>query len=201
VALTSPTEGWVSILPPPEAWRHRGLVSPFPTGKVPIAEDKSAPSRAFAKLVEAELRLGQRIEAGQTVVDLGASPGSWSYVALQRGAKVTAVDRSPLRDDLMADTRLCFVEGDAFTFKPPSRVNWLICDVIAAPERSAELLSNWLNASWMDHFIVTLKFKGTGDYALLDSVTEELMPLCREWRLTRLCANKNEVTAFGTAIT
>jgi 23S rRNA C2498 (ribose-2'-O)-methylase RlmM len=53
-----------------------------------IAADKATPSRAYAKLVEAKLRLGRAIRAGETCVDLGASPGSWTYVAVTRGARV-----------------------------------------------------------------------------------------------------------------
>jgi 23S rRNA (cytidine2498-2'-O)-methyltransferase len=72
----------------------RSLLSPYPKGEIPVASDKAAPSRAFSKLLEAEQRLGCRIRPGETCVDLGASPGSWSYVALNRGARVIAVDRA-----------------------------------------------------------------------------------------------------------
>jgi 23S rRNA (cytidine2498-2'-O)-methyltransferase len=92
-------------------------------------------------------------------VDLGAAPGSWTYLALNRGAHVTAVDRSPLRQDLMNHPRLRFMRGDAFQFKPPLPVDWLLCDVVAAPERSAELLLRWLRNRWCRHFVVTLKLK------------------------------------------
>ena len=200
-ALLSPDQGWLSIGQAPLPFDLRALISPFIAGDVPIAEDKAAPSRAFAKLVEAERRLGQFIASGDTVVDLGASPGSWSYVALNRGARVTAVDRSPLRDDLMRNPNLTFAQADAFKFKPSSgTVDWLICDVIAAPQRSMELLVEWLAEGLMRHFVVTLKFKGTDDYPLLKDLTASCLPLCADFRLTRLCANKNEVTAFGSAI-
>ncbi|MBW3600473.1 MAG: hypothetical protein KY475_24815, partial [Planctomycetes bacterium] len=141
--LASPAEGFLSIVPAP--WPHelRRLVWPFPAGEVPVASDKSAPSRAFAKLLEAELRLGRRIAAGETCVDLGAAPGSWSYVAVQRAADVTAIDRSPLREDLMRHPRLRFHRGDAFNFAPEQPVDWLPCDVIAAPQRSIDLLLDW----------------------------------------------------------
>ncbi len=173
------------------------MVSVFPAGEVPLAEDKAAPSRAFTKVVESEQRLGQRIESGQTCVDLGASPGSWSYVAIQRGAYVTAIDRSPLRDDLMRSSRLNFQQADAFKFKPDNPVDWLICDIIAAPQRSIDLLLEWLRERQMRRFIVTLKFKGTDEYGLMAQLKTAGSALCTDFRLTRLCANKNEVCAFG----
>ena len=128
---------------------------------------------------------------------MGASPGSWSYVGIQRGARVIAIDRSPLRDDLMRNPRLSFQQADAFKFKPDQPVDWLICDIIAAPQRSIDLLLEWLRERQMRRFIVTIKFKGTEEYHLLDQLKEQAPVLCRDFRLTRLCANKNEVTAFG----
>ena len=195
--LTSPESGWLSVSTAPEPHDLRAIVSAFPRGYMPWAEDKNAPARAFAKLVEAEQRLGRQIKDGETCVDLGASPGSWSYVALQRGAYVTAIDRSELREDLMRHPRLRFEATDAFKYKPQSTVDWLVCDVIAAPQRSIDLLLEWLQEARMRHFVVTIKFKGDDEYAVLDQLKKQAAPLCADFRLTRLCANKNEVCAFG----
>jgi 23S rRNA (cytidine2498-2'-O)-methyltransferase len=204
--LTAPDAGFLSVAPAPLAFEQRHLISPFPKGEVPTAVDKSAPSRAFAKLVEAELRLGCGIRAGETCVDLGASPGSWTYVAVSRGARVMAVDRSPLREDLMRSRQVEFQRGDAFRFQPPRPADWLLCDVIAAPERTAELLREWLRRGWCRHFVVTLKVgKGQATDSerpgtdLLAALKRELPPLTGELHLTRLCANKREVCAFGSA--
>jgi 23S rRNA (cytidine2498-2'-O)-methyltransferase len=119
-------------------------------------------------------------------------------VALKRGARVTAIDRSELREDLMRNPRLHFETADAFKYKPQQTVDWLICDVIAAPQRSIDLLLEWLREGRMRHFIVTIKFKGDDEYPLLSQLKEQVPPLCADFRLTRLCANKNEVCAFGT---
>jgi 23S rRNA (cytidine2498-2'-O)-methyltransferase len=198
LVLTEPEHGWLSVATAPQPHCFRAVISPFSKGAIPIGSDKAAPSRAFTKLVEAELRLGRRIEAGETCVDLGASPGSWSYVALNRGARVLAVDRSPLRDDLMRHSKLTFHKGDAFSFVPDAPVDWLLCDVIAAPERSIELVLDWARLRRTRHFVVTIKFKGTDDYAVLEPLKQVLPPLCDEFFLTRLCANKNEACVFGT---
>ena len=197
VLLTAPDAGFISVAPAPLPFEQRHLLSPFPKGEVPAAVDKAAPSRAFAKLVEAGLRLGRSVQAGETCVDLGASPGSWSYVALKRGARVLAVDRSPLRVDLMANPRVHFQRGDAFRFQPERPVDWLLCDVIAAPERSAELLLEWLRRGWCRFFVVTLKLKDSADSDILARLKQELPLLTRELFLLRLCANKKEICAFG----
>lgn len=196
--LTAPDAGWLSVSLASQPYELRAIVSAFPQGLVPLADDRTAPSRAFTKLVETELHFGRQIAAGETCVDLGASPGSWSHVALQRGAQVTAIDRAKLREDLMRDPRLHFESTDAFKYKPPGIVDWLLCDVIAAPQRSIDLLLHWLRAGHMRHFVVTIKFKGDNEYRLLDQLKQQAAPLCSEFGLKRLCANKNEVCAFGT---
>ena len=195
--LTAPDRGFLSIAVAPAPWQQRHLVSPFPRGEITPASDKTAPSRAFAKLLEAELRLGRAIHGGETCVDLGASPGSWSYVALQRGAQVTAVDRAPLRDDLMRHPRLRFERGDAFGFAPATPVDWLLCDVIAAPDRSIDLVTKWVTRGWCRRFVVTIKFKGATDYARLEALKSALPAHCDEFLLKRLCANRNEACAAG----
>jgi 23S rRNA (cytidine2498-2'-O)-methyltransferase len=195
--LTAPDQGWLASSVAPSPYQLRRLICPFPDGDIPVASDKAPPSRAFAKLIEAELRLGRRIAAGESCVDLGASPGSWSYVALQRGARVLAVDRAPLREDLMRHPRLTFRQGDAFTFLTEAPVDWLLCDVIAAPQRGIDLVLDWIRNRRARRFIVTIKFKGHAEYSLLEQLKEALPPLCAEFYLTRLCANKNEACVFG----
>ncbi|MDB6140162.1 MAG: hypothetical protein JWO94_3234 [Verrucomicrobiaceae bacterium] len=195
--LMAPDQGILSVAPAPVPYELRRNLWPFPKGELPVAVDKTAPSRAFAKLVEAEQRLGLHIANSETMVDLGASPGSWSYVGLNRGAHVTAVDRSPVRDDLMRNRRLTFVQGDAFKFLPAKPVDWLVCDVIAAPERNMGLLIDWVRNGHCRRFIVTIKFKGHAEYAILDELKKVMPGLCAEFYLTRLCANKNEACAFG----
>jgi 23S rRNA (cytidine2498-2'-O)-methyltransferase len=211
--LTAPDTGFISIAAAPLPFEQRHLLYPFPKGEVPAASDATAPSRAFAKLVEAEQRLGRAIRAGETCVDLGAAPGSWTYVAVNRGARVIAVDRSPLRADLMEHPLVEFQSGDAFRFQVQHSVDWLLCDVIAAPERNAQLLLEWLRRGWCRHFVATLKL-GSWSSAnrgqrrpqvhptgpdLLMRLKRELPTLTRELFLTRLSANKNEVCAFGSA--
>ena len=130
-------------------------------------------------------------------MDLGASPGGWSYVALQRGALVTAVDRSALRDDLMRHPGLTFVRGDAFAWEPPQPVDWLLCDVIAFPERSLALLERWLSAGLCRRFVVTVKLRGEVELPLLARLEALLARHAAEWELRQLDANKHEVTAYG----
>ncbi|MCE9604456.1 MAG: hypothetical protein K8U03_06065 [Planctomycetia bacterium] len=197
ILLTSPTEGFVSIVDAPTRQTLRRCISRFIGGEIEPAVDKEAPSRAFAKLVEAEIRLGRPIATGETCVDLGSAPGSWAYTALQRGARVTAIDRSPLRDDLMRHARLEFLQADAFRYAPPVPVDWLLSDIIAFPDRIRELLADWLGKRRCRFFCVTVKFRGRDDDAELEDVKQVLEASGYEYCLRRLNANKNEATAYG----
>lgn len=198
LALVRPELSFLSICEPGKIPALRRVLSRLPGGLAQVEEDKGPPSRAYLKLLEAEVHLGFGIEAGQTVVDLGASPGGWTYVVLSRGAYVTAVDRSPLRDDLMTHPNLVFCKGDAFRYSPlEPPMDWMISDVVAFPKRILDLLEIWIGAGLCRFFIVTLKFRGQEDYPMLEDVKRLLEAHCEDFFLRRLRSNKNEITVMG----
>lgn len=198
VGLRSAEHGYLSIAGPEVRRRWRRCLSPHSGGIFHVPPDRNAPSRAFQKLIEAENQFGIHIQASETCVDLGSSPGGWAYVAVERGARVIAVDRSPLRDDLMRHPDLKFVKGDAFQYVPDQPVDWLLSDVIAYPDRIVELLNLWLSRRLCRRFIVTVKFKGADDDQRLEDVKRTLERHSDEFIVRRLTCNKNEATAFGT---
>jgi 23S rRNA (cytidine2498-2'-O)-methyltransferase len=198
LALVEPRLAFFSMTGPTERGRLGRCLSRFAGGVVDVPEDKAPPSRAYRKLLEAEIRLGRRIEAGETCVDLGASPGGWTHVALGRGARVIAVDRSPLRADLMAHPLLGFVRGNGFSFVPEAvPVDWLLSDIIAFPVRTIGLVERWLSNRWCRRFCVTIKFRGQDDYPELERLKAILLASGADFRLRELTSNKNEVTAYG----
>lgn len=201
VGLRTATAGYFSALAPGDGARLRHCVSRFPGGIIEVPPERRAPSRAFAKLAEVELRLNRRIMPQETCVDLGSSPGSWAWWALHRGAKVLAVDRSPLRDDLMRHAALKFVRGDAFRYCPPQPVDWLLCDVIAFPAKTIALVERWLAESWCRWLCVTIKFRGRREYDQLERLKIRLLYCGADLYLRRLTANKNEVMVFGRSLT
>ncbi len=199
VAWTAADSAYWSHCAPEMVKQAAPALSLFPAGLPPIASDLNAPARAFAKLAEAQQRLGRAIQPGETCVDLGASPGGWTWVAVQQGASVTAIDRSPLRADLMRHANIEFVQGDAFAYEPPQPVDWLLSDVAAFPQRTLELLEQWLGRRWCRNFVVTTKFRGSEGYELLPAYKQLLRASGYEFQLRRLNANKNEMTSMGVA--
>lgn len=199
LALESSERALLSVALPAARHRLRHTLSTFIAGACTTPRDKRPPSRAYSKLLEAERRLHRPIAPGEVVVDLGASPGGWTWVAIERGAKVIAIDRSPLREDLMANPRVRFEKADAFTFKPDAPVDWLVCDLIAFPERTLELVQDWLAHRRCARFVVTMKFRGSEDYPRVDAMKDVLAQHAGAYLLRPLDANKNEVTVMGEA--
>jgi 23S rRNA (uridine2552-2'-O)-methyltransferase len=74
-----------------QRWLARQLNDPY----VAAAKAQGWRSRAAFKLIELDERF-RLIRPGARVVDLGAAPGGWTQVALQRGATVVALDLLPI---------------------------------------------------------------------------------------------------------
>jgi len=201
VGLVSATQGYLSWASPALRGLVRHVLSRYPGGETPLPErNLEAPSRAFAKLVEAQAHFGRSIAPGEVCVDLGSSPGGWAYVALEQGARVIAVDRSPLAPAMMKHPKLEFHQGDAFRFTPASRVDWLLCDVAAFPQKTLAMLKEWLVARRCLRFVVTVKFRGREDYPIVGEFAALLAPHAGEYSIRRLASNKNEVTVMGELI-
>ena len=199
LALGADAAYWSVTLPSDE--RVIGeILSRFPGGVAPTPDDQRPPSRAYKKLLETELHMGERIGEGQRCVDLGGSPGGWTFIAADRGAHVVSIDRSPLTDELMRHPRVAFQRGDAFRYAPDEPVDWLLCDVAAVPERSLEMLDTWLRAERCRRFCVTLKLKGDDPFAAIRDARSLLARHPVRGHVRQLAANKNEVTVFGTAL-
>ena len=141
--------------------------SPFPNGEIQFIEDKLAPpNRAYLKLWEAFTRLGRMPVPGQRCLDLGASPGGWSWVLQSLGATVLAVDKAPLAPDIAKLTQIEFLKASAFALEPVEvgPVDWLCSDVICYPERLLKLVERWLASGLARNFLCTLKFQGETDH-------------------------------------
>jgi 23S rRNA (cytidine2498-2'-O)-methyltransferase len=188
---------WISTSPvlslaPAQTWPSR-----LPAGLADVADDDLAPASSFRKLVEAIACLGVDPQPIETAVDLGACPGGWTRVLRTYGAQVTAVDRSPLAPGLMADPQVRFVQGDAFAWRPPEPVDWLVSDIIAFPERVAELLQAWCKPRLCKRFVVQMKFRGAPDFQALDAAQATARGHGYTVRARHFFNDKNEVTILG----
>jgi len=68
-------------------WLQRQLNDPYVTR----AKAEGYRARAAYKLIELDEKF-HVLKRGQRIVDLGAAPGGWAQVAVQRGAKIVGID-------------------------------------------------------------------------------------------------------------
>ncbi|WPB87701.1 SAM-dependent methyltransferase [Sediminicoccus rosea] len=137
--------------------------SPFPGGAPRFVEDREGPpSRAYLKLWEGLTRIGRHPGPGETCLDLGASPGGWSWALAQLGATVMAVDKAPLEDRVMAMPNVTWRQESAFALAPEP-VDWLFSDVICYPARLYALVTRWQEVA--RNMVCSVKFQGETDHA------------------------------------
>lgn len=72
-------------------WVERQLNDPY----VARARAEGYRARAAYKIIELDEKFGF-LKRGARVVDLGAAPGGWAQVAMQRGCKVVGIDLLPI---------------------------------------------------------------------------------------------------------
>lgn len=146
--------------------------SPFPNGEarfVEFGEHEGPPSRAYLKLFEALTLLGRVPQPGERCLELGASPGGWTWVLATLGARVLAVDRAPLAPNVAEMPNVEMLQGNAFTATPErvGPVDWLFSDVICYPEKLRRFVQLWLDAGACRGFVCTLKFQGAEHYGAI----------------------------------
>jgi 23S rRNA (cytidine2498-2'-O)-methyltransferase len=172
-------------------------------GQRRMADDPLAPSRSYLKVEEAYGIIGAEPRAGETVCDLGAAPGGWSYSAAKRGAEVVAVDNGPLKGGALGHPRIAHRCADAFQFTPaPGQVfDWLFCDLVEEPHHVLRsIVAPWLAGRRCRRFIVNLKLGRVDPIALLQELAAPESPLRRhgiDVRLRHLYHDRDEITAMG----
>jgi 23S rRNA (cytidine2498-2'-O)-methyltransferase len=141
--------------------------SPFVNGAVRFEEDREGPpSRAYLKLWEALTRLGRWPGPGETVLDLGAAPGGWTWALAQLGCDVVAVDKAQMDPAVAALPNVTIRTESAFGLEPEKQdaVDWLFSDIICYPSRLLGLVQRWQAAGRARNFVCTLKFQGETDH-------------------------------------
>ncbi|MGD9615515.1 MAG: SAM-dependent methyltransferase [Alphaproteobacteria bacterium] len=165
-APEAPLGSW-TLLDPNTLLAAAHCTSAFPNGEMRFVEDRTGPpSRAYLKLWEALTVIGERPGPGDVCLDLGSSPGGWSWALTRMGARVISVDKAPLDPDVARLPGIEHRRGSAFALDPASvgPVDWLFCDVVCYPARLLALVERWLAAGACRRFVCTIKFQGATDH-------------------------------------
>ncbi|WP_095161687.1 23S rRNA (cytidine(2498)-2'-O)-methyltransferase RlmM [Pseudomonas sp. Irchel 3F5] len=152
----------------------------WPMGIPRLKFPREAPSRSTLKLEEAwhhfipRDQWDARLSDDMTGVDLGAAPGGWTYQLVKRGMLVTAIDNGPMAESLMDTGLVQHLMADGFTYKPKQIVDWMVCDIVEKPARSAALLETWLGEGLCREAVVNLKLPMKQRYAEVRRLLERI---------------------------
>nr|WP_181438849.1 SAM-dependent methyltransferase [Paenibacillus sambharensis] len=117
------------------------LLSDWPGGAVRFQREEEQISRAKFKLLEAERAFGLHLEDYKEALDIGAAPGGWTSLLLERGCAVTAVDPADLHPSLMDHPRLAYFKKNAGEVKfRPDTFDLLVCDMSWSPMLMVKLV-------------------------------------------------------------
>ena len=172
-------------------------------GQRRMADDDLAPSRSYLKVEEAYIALGREPAEGETVCDLGAAPGGWSYSAAKRGARVVAIDNGPLKGGALGHPRIEHLGEDAFKFSPRAgeTFDWLFCDLVEEPHHVLQhIVTPWLAQGWCRRFVINFKIGRVDAVALLRELRAPDSPFAKHapgFRIRHLYHDREEFTVVG----
>lgn len=181
---------WVGLSTPAEN------LSDWPGGEIRFRREEEQISRARFKLLEAFATWEIPAAPGDDGLDLGAAPGGWTSLLLEKGLRVTAVDTGELAPALLGHKGLTFlrqnVEGVEF---PPAAFDLITCDISWNPLNTARLVARLGPASRPGaHLVLTVKLMLANPTRTIRLVGEALQQEYRLLATRQLFHNRDEVT-------
>jgi 23S rRNA (cytidine2498-2'-O)-methyltransferase len=169
----------------------------WPGGRVKLAKPKGQISRAEFKLEELFRTGAVTLPEGGKALDLGASPGGWSRILLERGFEVWAVDPGDLDRRLADRPALHHIRTTAgpFLAQDTERFDLVVNDMRMAPQLSASIMNSAAGHMAPEGLgIMTVKLQPNEP---LPVVRETFRLLRRAWQIVfarQLHHNRNEIT-------
>ncbi|MDX1632997.1 MAG: 23S rRNA (cytidine(2498)-2'-O)-methyltransferase RlmM [Marinobacter sp.] len=182
--------------------------SPFSAGIPRLRLPADAPSRSALKLEEAwkvfltPERAEDVLAGGRKAVDLGAAPGGWTYQLVRQGMLVSAIDNGPMDPDLMASGQVEHVRADGFRWRPQRAVDWMVCDIVDQPRKTADLAAAWFEERLCRYSIFNLKLPMKKRYEEWSSCRELIESRLQaagirfRLRARQLYHDREEITCF-----
>jgi len=182
--------------------------SPFAGGIPRLRLPASAPSRSALKLEEAwkvfipESQWLDYLGGGKKAADLGAAPGGWTWQLVKEGMLVTAVDNGPMNPELMASGQVEHVRADGYSWRPRRGIDWMVCDIVDQPRKTASMVVDWLGDKLCRYTIFNLKLpmkKRYEEWLICRELIEEGLEkagIDYRMRARHLYHDREEITCF-----
>jgi 23S rRNA (cytidine2498-2'-O)-methyltransferase len=171
-------------------------LSDWTGGEARFRREEEQISRARFKLLEAFALFDVRLVEGGEALDLGAAPGGWTSLLLERGMRVTAVDTGEIAPSIRQHPNLTFVQENVERVAFPSDLFDLItCDMSWNPVHTARLVVRLApSVKAGAHGILTIKLMGDNPTRTIRRVTEHLDGSFEILRVKQFFHNRDEVT-------
>lgn len=171
-------------------------LSDWPGGEMRFRREEGQLSRAKFKLLEAFQIFGIEPAQGGSALDLGAAPGGWSSLLLERGLRVTAVDTGELAPTLVGNPNLIFLHNNAEEVSfPPASFDLLTCDMSWSPTRTARMVVKLApTVRTGADTVLTVKLMGDNPTRTIKIVREIVSEAFEVRQVRQLFHNRDEVT-------
>jgi len=174
------------------------MLSDWPGGAIRFRREDGQISRAKFKLLEAERKFGLRLDAHARALDIGAAPGGWTSLLIERGLDVTAVDPADLHPSLTGHPRVTWLKRKAGEVSfPPGAFDLLVCDMSWDPATMAKaVLRHAPSLRAGAEAVVTVKLLHRKPMQTIRNVTEQLVRAFDIRRAKQLFHNRDEITLY-----
>ncbi|CAG7648202.1 SAM-dependent methyltransferase [Paenibacillus allorhizosphaerae] len=173
-------------------------LSDWSGGAIRFRREDGQISRAKFKLLEAEAAFGLDFAQYRSALDIGAAPGGWTSLLLERGLHVTAVDPAKLDPTLLRDPKLTWLQKNAgdVTFASGA-FDLLVCDMSWGHRQMAKLVKGLLYALQPGGTaVITVKLMHKKAFQSLREAIQDLSPGLELQQAKQLFHNRDELTLF-----
>jgi 23S rRNA (cytidine2498-2'-O)-methyltransferase len=176
------------------------LMSDWPGGAIRFQREEEQISRAKFKLLEAERAFGLDYTQYREALDIGAAPGGWTSLLLERGVSVTAIDPGAMHPSLRNHPKLTYLKRNASEVKfKPNTFDLLVCDMSWSPMQMVKLVLDLSDSlSYGATAIVTIKLMHRKPLQTIRDVIAKLESAFIVHRAKQLFHNREEITLFMT---
>jgi 23S rRNA (cytidine2498-2'-O)-methyltransferase len=173
-------------------------LSDWPGGAVRFQREDGQISRAKFKLLEAEREFKLDFANFRQALDIGAAPGGWTHLLLERGLKVTAVDPAELHPSLSGYPRLTYLKKNASDVKfDRGTFDLLVCDMSWSPMQMSKLVLEQIAAlAEGATAIITVKLMHKKPLQTIRDVIVRLSESFELKKAKQLFHNRDEITLY-----
>ncbi|SDN82406.1 23S rRNA (cytidine2498-2'-O)-methyltransferase [Paenibacillus sp. yr247] len=173
-------------------------LSDWSGGAIRFMKEEDQISRAKFKLLEAEQRFGIDFSIARTALDIGAAPGGWTSLLLERGLRVTAIDPAAMNPRLLGNRLLTIHKKNAGDVKlRENEFDLLVCDMSWDPRQMGRLVADLLYSLQSGGTaIITVKLMHKKPFQTVRDILRILEPSLFLLKAKQLFHNREELTLY-----